>query len=340
MAFKIVRTFGMPPNDYEQEVMDRIGATMETASFTPGSCTEEQLLSLCRDADAAISVYEPFTRSVIEHLEKCRVICNIGVGYQNIDVKAATDHGVCVVNNPDYCLEEVSDHAMALLLNLARKITTLDKSIRAGKMGYVELAQVRGRVFRLRGLTLGLVGLGGIPRTLVPKARGFGFQVIAHDPYLPAEIARDIGVELVDFDRLLKESDFISVHAALTPENEKMFGLEQFKKMKPTAFLINTARGGLVDTEALCTALSEGLIAGAGLDVTEPEPINLDNPLLKLDNVIITGHSAYFSETAVVEQRKGPIAEIARVLTGEWPRAVALKNPEVKEKFTQRWGRS
>lgn len=335
MAFKVVRTFDRPASEYEQEVLKKIGVTMEVASFMPGHCTEEEVLSISRDADAVISVFEPFTRGVIERLEKCRVITNIGVGYQNIDVEAATDCGVCVVNNPEYCLEEVSDHAMALLLSLARKLPGLDKAVRAGKTD-ADVAQVRGKIFRLRGQTLGLVGLGRIPRTLVPKARGFGFRIIAYDPYLPAKMAEEIGVELVDFNRLLEESDFISIHAALTSKNRSMFGLEQFKKMKPTAFLINTARGALVDTSALHTALSEGLIAGAGLDVTEPEPINSDNPLIKLENIIFTSHSAYFSETSVVEQWKWPVEEIARVLTGKWPRA--LVNPQVKEKFTHRWG--
>jgi len=336
VAFKVVRTFGLPVTDYEQDVMKKIGATMEVASFSIGrATTEEEVLSLSRDADAVISVFEPFTRSVIERLEKCRVITNLGVGYQNIDVAAATDCGVCVVNNPEYCLEEVSDHAMALLLSLARKIPGLDKAIHAGMTG-ADVAQARGQVFRLRGQTLGLVGFGGIPRTLVPKARGFGFRIIVHDPYAPADVFEGAGVEPVDFDRLLEESDYISVHAALTPENTGMFGLEQFRKMKPAAFLINTARGALVDSDALHTALSEGLIAGAALDVTEPEPINPDSPLLQLENVILTGHSAYFSMTSVVEQRKRPIEEIARVLTGEWPRA--LVNPQVKEKFSQRWG--
>ena len=336
MALKIVRTFAMPPTEYEEEVVREIGATLEIASFMPGRCTEEEVLSVCHDADAVISVFEPFTRGVIEHLEKCRVITNIGVGYQNIDVDAATEYGICVVNNPDYCLEEVSDHAMALLLSLARKIPTLDKAVRQGKTEYTDIAEARGQVFRLRGQTLGLVGLGRIPRTLVPKARGFGFRIIAYDPYVPAEIATEIGVELVDLEQLLEESDYVSLHASLTPENERMLGLEQFKKMKPTAYLINTARGALLDTVALHTALSEGLIAGAGLDVTEPEPIDRDNPMLKLENIIFTGHSGYFSQTSVVEQRKAPVEEIARVLSGEWPRA--LVNPQVKEKFTQRWG--
>jgi len=336
VVFKVVRTFAMPTTDYEKEVLEGIGATMEVASFMPGRCTEDEVLSVVRDADAVISVFEPFTRNVIEQLANCRLITNFGVGYQNIDVAAATDCGVCVANNPEYCLEEVSDHALTLLLSLARKILPLNKAVRDGKTGYGEIAQARGQVFRLRGQTLGLVGFGRIPRTLVPKARGFGFRIIAHDPFVPAAVAKEVGVEMVGFDRLLEESDYISVHAALTPENEGMFGLQQFKKMKPTAFLINTARGALVDGNALYTALSEGLIAGAGLDVTEPEPINPDSPLLKLENVIFTGHSAYFSEASVVEQRKWPVEEIARVLTGEWPRA--LVNPQVREKYAQRWG--
>lgn len=342
MTFKIVRTFKAPTTEYKQQtdhelqVMKKVGASMTVAPFMPGRCTEEEVLSVSRDADAIITVFEPFTRYVIERLEKCRIIVNIGVGYQNIDIEASTDCGVCVVNNPEYCLEEVSDHALALLLCLARKITTLDKAVRAGKTEYAEIAKVRGKVFRLRGQTLGLVGLGRIPRTLIPKARSFGFRIIAYDPYVSADEVRETGVELVDIDRLLEESDYISLHAALTPENKGMFGLEQFKKMKPTAFLINTARGALVDTSALHTALSEGLIAGAGLDVTDPEPINPDHPLLKLENVIFTGHSGYFSEVSVIEQRKGPIDEIARVLSGEWPQA--LINPQVKEQYAQRWG--
>ena len=338
MAFKVVRTFARPATEYEQEALRKIGAAMEIAPFALGRCTEEEVLSVSHDADAVITVLEPFTRSVIERLEKCRVIASIGVGYQNIDVGAATDCGVCVVNNPDYCLEEVSDHTLALLLSLARKVTTLDKTIRSGKTERTEVIQARGRIFRLRGQTLGLVGLGRIPRALVPKAKGFGFRIIAYDPYLPAELAREAGVELVDLDRLLKKSDFVSIHAALTTENKYLFGLKQFKKMKPTAFLINTARGAIIDTGALYTALSEGLIAGAGLDVTDPEPINPDHPLLKLENIIFTGHSAFFSEKSVAEQPKGPIKDIVRVLSGKWPRA--LINPPVKEKFMQRWGRS
>jgi D-3-phosphoglycerate dehydrogenase len=335
MTFKVIRTFRMPASDYENEVLARVGATMEIAPFAAGQCTEEDVLSYVKDAYAVITVFEPFTRRVIGQLTNCRLIANFGIGYQNIDIAAATDYGICVTNNPEYCLEEVSDHAMALLLNLARRIRILNEAVHGGKTTYGEIAQARGRVFRLQGQTLGLVAFGRIPIKLVPKARGFGLNIIAYDPYVSTTVVEKAGVELVSFDRLLEESDYISIHAALNPENEGMFGLPQFKKMKSTAYLINTARGGLIDNDALYTALSQGMIAGAALDVTEPEPINIDNRLLKLNNVIFTGHSAYFSETSTIEQRKGPVNEIARVLTGEWPRA--LVNPQVKDKFIERW---
>ena len=226
---------------------------------------------------------------------------------------------------------------MALLLTLARRIPMLDKAVRAENSTYQTITAARlDRTFRIRGQTLGLVGFGRIPQTLVPKAKGFGLRVIVTDPYAPPEIAKEAGVELVDLDTLLKESDYVSLHAALNDSTKGMFGAAQFKKMKPTSVLVNTGRGGLVDEDALCKALSEGEIASAGLDVTVVKPVAADNPLLKLENVIVTGHSAFYSTIAYVEQWKFPIQEIARVLSGEWP--LALVNPQVKDKFQERFG--
>ncbi len=337
MSWKIVRTFMLPATDFEKEVMEGIDATMEAATVHMGGLAEDALVELVGDADAVISVLEPFNRSVIERLPKCRIITNIGVGYQNIDVQAATDNGICAVNNPWYCLEEVSDHAMALLLTLARRIPMLDKAVRAENSTYQTITAARvDRTFRIRGQTLGLLGFGRIPQTMVPKAKGFGLRVIASDPYASPDVFNEAGVESVDLDTLLKESDYLSLHAALSPATEGMIGAAQFKKMKPTAILINTGRGGLVDEDALCKALSEGEIAGAGLDVTVVEPVAADNPLLELENVIVTGHSAFYSTIATVDQWKFPIQEIARVLSGEWP--LALVNPQVKEKFQERFG--
>lgn len=197
--------------------------------------------------------------------------------------------------------------------------------------------EVWPKMTRLKGQTLGLLGFGRIPRTLVPKAKGFGMRIIAYDPYIPESMFKELGVEQVDLDQLLKESDVLSLHSAFTSETEHMLGLEELKKMKPTAHLVNTARGGVVDGKALYTALKEGFIAGAGADVSEPEPISQDDPLLTLDNFIITAHSAHFSPTAFGELLMRPAREIIRVFKGEWP--VGLLNPDVKEKYNQKWGK-
>jgi D-3-phosphoglycerate dehydrogenase len=189
---------------------------------------------------------------------------------------------------------------------------------------------------RLSGQTLGLIGFGRIPRTIVPKAKSFGLRIIAHDPNLPNTMFKRFAVESVGLDQLLEESDFVSLHASLTPETKHMMGLQQFKRMKPSAYLINTARGELVDEKALYTALSKGLIAGAGLDVLETEPPSPDNPLLKLNNILITGHSAYYSEESTEELFRRPWEEVARVLQGKWPHG--LVNPQVKERFKAKWG--
>jgi D-3-phosphoglycerate dehydrogenase len=192
------------------------------------------------------------------------------------------------------------------------------------------------RMSRLRGQTLGLIGFGRIPQALVPKAKGFGLRVIAYDPYVPPSVFEALGVERVGLDQLLAESDIVSLHSALTAETKHILSLEQLKKMKPTAYLINTARGALIDQRALYIALTEGYLAGAALDVTEPEPISANDPLLKLDNVIITAHSAHFSIPAYLELTRRPGEEVARVFKGEWP--IGLLNPQVKEKYNQRWG--
>ena len=303
---------------------------------------EDELLEAARDADAVITGGEPYSRRVIEGLEMCRVISNIGIGYDGVDVEAATERGICVANVPDYCLEEMADHTMGLLLACARKLVRLDKAVKAGKWDTQAKVTIRSEVmqptFRLRGQTLGLIGLGRIPRSVVPRAKAFALNVIAYDPYIPAEVAEGVGVEMVEMDRLLRESDYISLHAALTAENRGMMNAEVFARMKPTAYFINTARGGLVDEEALYDALSRGVIAGAGLDVMEPEPPSLDNPLLHLDNVIVTAHSANYSQESAVELRRRPEEEVFRVLRGEWP--YGFVNPQVKDNFVSRWGKT
>jgi len=311
--------------------------------FIRHNCTtEEEIIETARDADVVIGVatFQNFSRKVIEGLEKCRFIMSIGIGFDNLDLAAATEKGILAANVPDYCLEEMSDHAMALILALTRKITKLDRTVKEGGWKAEPDPDIQRNVWpamsRLRGQTLGVIGFGRVPRTLIPKAKGFGLRVVACDPYVDASVFESLGVEGMELDQLLAESDIVSLHSALTPETRHLLGKEQLRKMKPTAYLINTARGGLLDHEALHEALTTGCLAGAALDVTDPEPIDPGSPLLKLDNVIITAHSAHFSIPAFIELINRPANEVARVFRGEWP--VGLLNPQAVEKYTQRWG--
>jgi len=340
LSFKVVDTFYVPGTipTYD-ELLTKLGAEVEKTFCT----TEDELISACSEADAVIAVgirITPgyvFSPKVIENLNKCRLIALTSIGYDNVDIAAATEKGVCVANVPYYCLEEVSDHAMALILACARKFYQLFPDIKSGKWStQAEYLSALKPLHRISGQTLGLLGFGNIARTLAPKAKAFGFRIIAYAPHVPKILFKTFKVKSVELDQLLKESDFVSVHTALTPETKHMMGLQQFKKMKPTAYFINTARGELVDERALYTALSEGLIAGAGLDVLEPEPPSPDNPLFKLNNVLITGHFAYYSEESREELFMRPWEEVARVLQGEWPHG--LVNPQVKERFRVKWG--
>ncbi len=263
MRFKVVQVMYEPGSfmpDYG-EMLKQAGLDVD---FVKVNCTsEEEIIAAARDADAVIGVatFQRFSRKVIESLPKLRFIMSMGIGYDNLDVPAATEHGVLAANVPDYCLEEMSDHVMALILACTRKITKLDATVKGGGWQKEPDPSMQRNIWptmsRLRGQTLGLVGLGRVPRALLPKAKGFGMRVIASDPYLDPGVFQSLGVERVDLDVLLAQSDFISLHAALTPETTHMLGAPQFKKMKPTAYLVNTARGALVDHSALYQALAE-----------------------------------------------------------------------------------
>jgi len=314
------------------------------AEFVAHRCdSDDEFIALARDADAIITVgsIRPVPRNIIEHLEQCRLISNTQIGYDSIDTAAATERGILVTNVPDYCVGEVSDHAMALILACTRKVVHLDRAVKKGQWGLsasgIEIQQrLWPTMTQLEGQTLGLFGFGRVARALVPKAKGFRMRVIAHDPYVAPETAQQIGVEIVDWKNLLHESDFISIHAALTAETRKIFGRDAFREMKPTACLVNTARGGFVDEAALFQALKENMIAMAALDVMDPEPPDPQNPLFKLDNFISTAHSAFFSPASEAERWHRPVLEVTRVMHSEWPKAVV--NPQAKEKYIARWG--
>ena len=277
------------------------------------SAAPEDILAVARDANAILVTYAKLPGDLLRQLKNCKAIGRFGLGVDNIDLAAAKELGIAVNYVPDYCLREVSDHAMALLLALARKVTFSNRLVQSGRWEVPPIVPLR----RLEGQVLGLIGFGNIPRTLAPKARAFGLHVLAHDPYLAPESFAAAGVEGVSFDELLGRSDFVSVHAPLLPATRGLMNASAFAKMKKRAFLINTARGPLVDEAALAAALDSGQLGGAALDVVATEPLAKDSPLLGRDNVILTPHTAFYSVEALEELQTKCATDVARVLSGE-----------------------
>jgi len=308
-----------PSVEIEKEIFSEINL-----EFLLAHCnTEDEVIEAAKDADGIINQYSPITKRVIESLKKCKVIARYGVGVDNIDIEAATEYGIIVANVPDYCVDEVSTHAMALILSCARGITLLDNKISEKRWDFT-LAKP---LFRTKGKTLGLFGLGRIARAVSQKALGFGFKIIAYDPYVSKV---DDEIELVEFSKLLSNSDFISIHSPLTDETRHLFGENKLRAMKKTAYLINTSRGPIVDEEALYKVLKKRWIAGAALDVMEKEPPDWENLLPKLDNLIITPHISFYSEESYVELKTKTAKAVLSVLKGGLPRAMV--NPQVVNK--------
>lgn len=315
---------------YEEEVLHHEGIEIVSAQCR----TEDEVIEACRDADGIINQYAPISRKVIESLEQCRVITRYGVGVNTIDLDAATEKGICVANVPDYCMDEVSDHALALLLNGVRKVSVANQAVKKGVWDF----KVTQPIIRLRGRTLGLVGFGNIPQALVDKVKPLGLKVIAYDPYVPEQTAIEKGVTLVSLTDLCKQSDFISVHAPLTPETKGLIGREQFRLMKREAYLINTSRGPVIDEPALIEALEQKQIAGVALDVVEEEPIRPDHPFLSMESVTLTPHVAWYSEESAREMRvKAALGIVDVLIHGEYPKY--LVNHKVKEKLSLKTGK-
>lgn len=310
--FKVVVTdYEFADLESERQVLEAAGLTLVPAQAR----TEDELIEICADADAVINQYAPVTAEVIRNLNRCQVISRYGIGLNTIDVPAATAAGIAVANVPDGSLEEVSDHAAAQILTLARGLHRYDAAIRRGTWDYTVAKPLR----RLRGRTLGLVGFGRIPQRLAEKMSGFGMTLLAHDPYPDPAVAARLGVRLVDLDTLCREADVVSVHTPLTEQTEGMIGPGRFAAMKPTACLVNTARGPVVDEAALIAALRSGRIAGAALDVFAHEPIGPDSPLAELDNVVLTPHTAWYSEDSEIEIRTKTARNVVDVAEGRPP---------------------
>jgi D-3-phosphoglycerate dehydrogenase / 2-oxoglutarate reductase len=312
MAFTILLTdYEFDNLKYEEDVFAESGLEIE---FIKAQCkTEEQVIELARQADAILNQYAPISRSVIESLENARVISRYGVGINTIDLEAATEKGITVANVPDYGMEEVSNHTLALLLSWARKVPLLNNEVKKGNWDFKACVPIH----RFNEQTVGVLGFGRIPRRFIEKVKPLGFKLAAYDPFVSAEDMAAVGVRKMELNEIIREADYLSVHVPLVKDTFHLLNAERFSQMKKNAVIINTARGPIIDEKALIEALETGTIAGAALDVTEEEPISIDSPLLNMDNVIITPHSAWYSEEAMVELRQKAARNIVQVLKGE-----------------------
>ena len=285
---------------------------------------EDTLVELAKDVAGILTCFAKVTERVVRAAEKCVVIGRYGVGVDNIDVDTATELGIAVTYVPDYCIPEVSDHVMAMLLSWNRRIVFFDRATKTKGWGTEGLGM---RIMRLEGKKLGVVGCGRIGRAVADRARAFGLQVLVADPFVTAEAAQEAGAVKMELLELLSESDFVTLHSPLIPQTQGMMGKDEFAQMRPDAFLITAARGGLIDEDALYDALTSGQIAGAGLDVLVDLDPPLDHRISQLENVIITPHTAFFSQEAVLELEERAAGEVVSIFQGKMPDN--LVNPAV-----------
>jgi len=314
-----------PNLDLARAVVARAGAELRLAAQP----TPDAILAVAKDADAMLVTYAKINGDMIRQMSKCKIISRFGIGVDNVDIDAATKQGIVVTKVPDYCIDEVSDHAMALLLSLVRKIPFSSARAHAGRWEMPAVTPIHW----VRGTVLGLVGFGRIPQLVAPKAKAFGMRVVASDPYVPQAVMEQAGVSRVEFAELLKISDYISIHSPLTPETRHLFSTDVFRQMKPGALIVNTSRGPVVDEIALAAALDAKQIAGAALDVLEQEP-PVSSPLFGRDNVILTPHTSFYSVESLEELQTKAAEEVVRVLSGQPPRNPvnpdALATPRAK----------
>lgn len=309
----------------EREILERAGCAVVVATARG----EEEMIAALKDADGILYT-GPISRRVMASLDRCKVIAASAIGMDHVEgLDIATERGIVICNMPDVIVDEVANHTMMLLLATVRWLVPFDRYVRDG--GWMERRpRAMGSVHRITGETLGLVGFGNIARAVARRAAGFDLRVIAHDPYLPREVFERAGVEPAPLARLLQDSDFVSLHVPLMPGTHHLIDAAALRLMKPSAILINTCRGPVVDEAALVAALQAGALLGAGLDVTEVEPLDPGSPLCAMPNVVLTPHNASMSDWAGAERRRRPAQEIAAVLNGYRPRAVW--NREVLER--------
>lgn len=323
MPFLAVITDHDYPNlDDEEEVLRPLGIELRVSNAKD----RRAFLADVAAADALLNQYAKVDASTIAAAVRCLAIVRYGVGVDTIDLEAATRAGICVANVPDYGTQEVALHALSLLLAVHRRLRTYDAALRAGR--WMPGPTVTPPIHRLRGQTLGIVGLGRIGRTLAGYAAPLGLHLLTYDPYITRTAAGQAGATLVDYATLLRQSDIVSFHTPLGEETRHLLGEEEIRMLKPTAIVINTSRGAVIDTAAVARALREGRLAGAGLDVFEGEPLAPDHPLREAPNTILTPHVAWYSEEARRALKRSVAEEVARVSRGEWPRS--LVNADVR----------
>lgn len=316
MPYRVIRTTRFPhaPEatlDDERRILGLVGAAV-----VPVVCdTPKELVEAVRGADALFTNGLRVTEETMDAMPNCRGIVTATIGYDAIDLAAATARGIPVANVPDFCVREVASHTIGLLIACARKIVFLHEQVRAGVWDVALLPPMPP----IHGETLGLVSFGRIARAVAARARAFDLRLLAYDPYLDPAVGAAYGVELVPLDTLLRESDYLSVHTPLNDATRHLLSDREFSLMKPTATVLNTGRGPVIDEAALIRALREGRIGGAGLDVFEQEPMAPDNPLRALPNVVLTPHSAGFSDLAIRTGRRTAAEDLARMVRGEMP---------------------
>ncbi len=329
-SFRLVYTSDRYDLGYEVEALSKL-TDIDVELITGVVTNADELVALAKDADAlVVSSREAVPRVAIEQLGRCRAVVRMSVGIDNVDLEAATDHNIVVSHCPDYCTNEVADHALALILALNRRIVEVNEDIHKGAWvdrSYHTQKILRGPMPPLRELALGIVGLGRIGQAVARRAAPFGLRLIASDPYLDPAVAESAGVQLVSLDELAAQADIITLHCPLTAETSGMIDSAFFDKVQPSAVLVNTARGPIVNMDDIAAALADGRLAAAALDGTNAEPLPADSPLYALPNLILTPHDAYYSERSRTQVRVDTLNAALSVLRGMLPRTVA--NPAV-----------
>ena len=309
--FKIALTHPQETAEVERQFIPE-GSTLEIKH----SPTEEDLIKNLQDVDAVISAYEPFTARVMDALPKLKIISQAAIGFNSVDIEAARERGIAVINNPTYCIPEVADHTLAMILALDREIVRYNKAVHVDKEWRYDLFP---DVVRFSEQVLGLYGFGNIAREVAKRANAFGIKIIATDPYMNMDLAKSLNVEVVSFDELIERSDIISIHAPFTKQTENSISMKEFKKMKNKPTIVNAGRGGIVNEEDLAQALDLGLVRGAALDVLVEENPDLNqSKLVGRDNVILTPHVAYYSKTSQYEIEKRSANNIDLYLQGKF----------------------